>query len=97
MFGLHYRIEIFVPEPKRKYGYYVFPLLEGDRIVGRIDMKAERDRDRLHVKALWPERRVRFGVGRMAKLETALERMARLAEVSEVSFAPDWLRREAIA
>ncbi len=41
LFGFFYRIEVFVPEPKRQYGYYVFPLLEGDRMIGRrIDMKA---------------------------------------------------------
>lgn len=92
LFGFSYRIEIFVPEARRTYGYYVFPILEGDRIVGRIDMKAERDRDRLHVKAHWPEAGVRFGRGRMTKLETALQRTARIAEVSEVSFEDGWLR-----
>lgn len=92
LFGFSYRIEIFVPEARRTYGYYVFPILEGDRLVGRIDMKAERARDRLHVKALWPETGIPFGRGRMAKLETALERTARLAGVSEVSFGPGWIR-----
>ncbi|MFN0264206.1 winged helix-turn-helix domain-containing protein [Tepidamorphus sp. 3E244] len=92
LFGFFYRIEIFVPEPQRKYGYYVFPIMEGDRLVGRIDMKAERDADRLHVRALWPEPGVAFGKGRLAKLAGALERSARLANVSEVSFEPDWLR-----
>lgn len=85
LFGGFYRIEA-----KRQYGYYVFPIMEADRLVGRIDMKAERDRDRLHVKALWPERGVRFGAGRMAKLEAALARTARLAGVSADSFEADW-------
>jgi uncharacterized protein YcaQ len=92
LFGFDYRIEIFVPEAKRRYGYYVFPILEGDRLMGRIDMKAMRDRDALHVKALWPEQGVRFGAGRMAKLDTALERSARIADVSEISFGDGWLR-----
>src|SRR5262249_20181545 len=58
IFDFDYRIEVYVPEPKRKYGYYVFPLLEGARFVGRIDMKSERDKDRLAVKALWMEPRL---------------------------------------
>lgn len=92
LFDFSYRIEIFVPEQERQYGYYVFPILEGDRIIGRIDMKAKRDADRLNVKAFWPETRVKFGAQRMAKLEAALSRSARLAAVSSVSFERDWLR-----
>ncbi len=92
LFGFFYRIEVFVPEAKRQYGYYVFPILEGDRLVGRIDMKALRDQDRLHVRALWPEKRLNFGAGRMAKLEAELSRMARLADVASVSFEDGWLR-----
>ena len=90
LFGFYYRIEIYVPEPKRVYGYYVFPILEGNRLVGRVDAKA--DGARLHVRALWPERGVAFGSGRMARLESALDRTARLAGVSDVTFENGWLR-----
>ncbi|WP_209598938.1 crosslink repair DNA glycosylase YcaQ family protein [Ruegeria sp. HKCCSP351] len=92
LFGFHYRIEVFVPEAKRTYGYYVFPLLEGDRMIGRIDMKAHRDRDLLHVKALWPERRVRWSDARTRRLNAELDRVRRLAGVEHVTFAKDWLK-----
>ncbi|WP_153769489.1 crosslink repair DNA glycosylase YcaQ family protein [Labrenzia sp. CE80] len=92
LFDFHYRIEVFVPEPKRKYGYYVFPVLEGERLVGRIDMKAFRAEDRLQVTAFWPERGVRTSKGRLAKLDGELARMARFASVSRVDYADGWLR-----
>ena len=92
LFGFHYRIEIFVPAPKRKYGYYVFPVLERDKLIGRIDMKALRQEDRLNVTAFWPERRVKWSPARQARLEAELERMARFAGVSRVTFADGWLR-----
>lgn len=86
IFGFDYRIEVYVPAPKRKYGYYVFPLLEGDRFVGRIDMKAERDKDRLAVKALWMEPRLALSRARKAKLMGELQRQARLGAVRDIVF-----------
>ncbi|MBB3392433.1 hypothetical protein FHT82_005220 [Rhizobium sp. BK275] len=90
LFGFFYRIEIFVPEPKREYGYYVFPLLEGDRLIGRIDMKADRKRGTLDVKRLWLEPRVKASAGRIEKLEAELDRLARFAGVEQVVYLDGW-------
>jgi uncharacterized protein YcaQ len=92
LFGFHYRIEVFVPEPQRKFGYYVFPVMEGARLIGRIDSKAFRDEDCLRVRAFWPEAGVRMGAGRMARLENELARLARFAGVSRLDFTAGWLR-----
>lgn len=92
LFGFFYRIEIFVPEAKRQYGYYVFPVLRGDRVVGRIDMKADRASDRLAVKAFWPERGVRVSQALIEALDGELDRIRRFAGVSSVTHEEGWLR-----
>ncbi|TDH38669.1 winged helix-turn-helix domain-containing protein [Pseudohoeflea suaedae] len=91
LFGFSYRIEIFVPEPRRQYGYYVFPLMEGERMIGRIDMKADRKAGTLNVRKLWWEPKVRASAGRMDKLASELARIAAFAGVGEVVLADDWL------
>ena len=92
LFGFHYRIEVFVPEAQRRYGYYVFPVLEGDRLIGRIDTKANRDAGVLAVRAFWPEAGVRMGAGRVERLMAELDRLARLAGCDRVAVSQDWLR-----
>lgn len=92
LFGFNYRIEVFTPAARRKYGYYVFPLLERDRLVGRIDMRADRGGATLNVTAVWPEPGVRWSAASVQRLETELERVARFAGLESVSWASGWLR-----
>jgi uncharacterized protein YcaQ len=88
IFGFEYTNEMFVPQAKRKWGYYVYPLLEGDRFVGRLEAKADRDAGLLRVTGFWPETGVRWGQVRAARLSAELDRFARLAGVQALPFTP---------
>jgi len=84
LFGFEYTVEMFVPAAKRRWGYYVYPLLEGDRFVGRIEVKADRKAGRLNVLNLWQEPKVKWTSARADKLDAELSRMARFIGVGEV-------------
>ncbi|MBO6719608.1 MAG: YcaQ family DNA glycosylase [Rhizobiaceae bacterium] len=90
LFGFFYRIEVFVPEAKRRYGYYVFPVMRGDRIVGRIDMKADRNDDALAVRAFWREPGIRSSKALQKDIEAELDRIRRFAGVAKSTFEAGW-------
>ncbi len=84
VFAFDYRIEVYVPAPKRIYGYYVLPLLVGDRIVGRFDLKADRRASMLRVNAAHAEADV--DPAEVAPLAAAeLTAMARWLGLDEVT------------
>jgi uncharacterized protein len=87
IFNFDYRIEVFVPEMQRRYGYYVFPVLQGDRFIGRIDMKHRRQEGKLLVARLWLEPGQKLTQGLQRDLDTALERLRQFIGAAAVAFA----------
>src|SRR5581483_3448470 len=75
VFGFRHVIEVYKREHERVYGYYVLPLLAGDRFLGRADLKADRANGVLQIRRFTPEPRIRGNASE--KLERAAARLAR--------------------
>jgi uncharacterized protein YcaQ len=81
LWNFFYRIEIYVPKTKREYGYYVLPILHGDRLVGRLDPVFDRRSRRLVVNAVYAEQGVRFPA---RAVERAVRSLGRFLGAEEV-------------
>ncbi len=79
--GMEYRIEIYVPAPKRRWGYYVLPVMVDGRIVARVDAKTHRDEQRLEIRAAWAE--PSFGPEHVRPMQEAIDDLARLVGAVE--------------
>jgi uncharacterized protein YcaQ len=86
LFGFNYRNEMFVPAAKRIWGYYVYPILEKDRFIGRIELKADRKKQVLNVINFWQEEGVVWGDARKQKLQGELSRLARFAGLKSIEW-----------
>jgi len=75
---------MYVPAAKRKYGYYVYPLLEYDAFVGRIQVRHDRERNTICVDDIWPEKNIRFDQKRMQRLQQELERLRKFCNADSV-------------
>lgn len=86
LWGFDYRIEIYVPAEKRRWGYYIFPLLEGQSLVGRVDMKANRKEGLLDVKRVWWETDRPPSAARLGRLDAEMQRQARFCGLDGVRY-----------
>ena len=85
LFGFRYRLEMYVPKAKREYGYYVLPLLVGDRLVGRAEPRFDRETKTLEALGAW---------GDTSRLDEALDELSAWlgAERYEVAAGPESAR-----
>lgn len=82
-----YSWEIYTPQEKRKYGYYVLPMLWGDRFIGRIEAAADRKENALIVKNVWYESGVRQTKKLARALDGAIARLAKLNNMEQIRFS----------
>jgi uncharacterized protein YcaQ len=91
LFGFDYRWEVYVPRHKRRFGYYVLPLLWGDRLVGRIEPRIDREHGSVNILGLWWEAGFapRQSEGFVEAMRDALAAYVRFAGVTRIDWGAD--------
>lgn len=85
LWDFQYSWEIYAPEAKRKYGFYVLPILYGDKFIGRIEMTADRKNSVLNVKNIWYESGIRRTKKLSAALQSSIRKFSKFNECSEIN------------
>jgi len=86
LFNYDYKIECYVPAPKRQYGYFSLPVLQGSRFVARVDCKADRVNQQLIVQSMHYEKEINPGV-LQGKMETKMMAFAKFNGCNDLVFA----------
>ena len=84
LFDFRFRLEIYTPKAKRQYGYYVLPILHGDRFIGRLDPKLDRQTGRLTINAIFAEPDVPLTLEAGQAIASALKELAAFVEAKEI-------------
>lgn len=95
LFDFYFRIEIYVPKAKRQFGYYVLPILHGDRLIGRIDPKMDRKTKTLHVHAVYAEAGAPDGTEVVTAVANAIDNLAQFLGADSIEWGdvpPQWQR-----
>lgn len=93
MWDFYFRIEIYVPKKKRQYGYYVLPILHGDRLIGRIDPKMDRKTNTLHIHNIYAEDDAPDDNATLAQIANAIVELARFLGANDIvldNVPPQW-------
>ena len=84
LFGFAYRWEVYTPAQKRQYGYYVLPVLAGERFLGRIELATDRERGRLIIKNFWWEEGAKRSAAAQEAITRGLRRFMRYNRCGEI-------------
>ncbi|HEX5912988.1 MAG TPA: crosslink repair DNA glycosylase YcaQ family protein [Rubrobacter sp.] len=87
LFNFYFKTEIYVPKEKRQYGYYLLPIVQGERLVGRADAYMDRKSSRLEMRAVHAEAGMEGSVDAV-ELRLAIEDLARFLRAEEIVFGP---------
>ncbi len=86
LFDFDFRIEIYTPQHKRQYGYYVLPILHGDQLIGRIDPKMDREHNRLHIHAVHAEKGAPLNRATARSIRAAIEELAAFLSATDIHY-----------